>query len=134
MSNEKRVITPEIERELLACLPFEEGETVEVTLSNFTSLPEKVRPYFRLGALSFDQRRRATREMMTEEGLSLKTMTEILQEGVLSDWRNWRTRSRPEIAFSKEEIGKLTHGYVAALFWMAFGFNNPSALEREGLG
>jgi hypothetical protein len=136
MENEsvKRILTPEVERELLACLPFEEGESVEVSLSSFSKLPEEVKPYFSLAALSFEQRKIAARELVSKDGLTLETMTKILQEGVLTGWRNWRTRTRPVVEYSKDEIGKLDHQIRSALFWKAFSFNEPNVLEREGLG
>jgi hypothetical protein len=130
----KRVLDAETERKLRECLPFEEGEHAEVTFSTFAKLPEEVRPYFFVKPLSFEQRSAVNEQLFTKKSVPLDLITKVLKEGVLVGWKNYRTRSRmDEIPFSVDEIESIDPHYRDSLFWKAYGFNNPNAIEREGL-
>ena len=130
MENEiaKRILDAETERKLREVLPFEPDESAEVTLDCFSNLPEEVRPYFQLRPLSFEQR-----QSVLKGNLSIDGITGILKGGVLVGWTNYQTRRRKNIPFSLEEIDNMSEGWRSALFMQAFGFDSPSAVEREGL-
>jgi hypothetical protein len=132
--NEKRVLDAEIEQALKECLPFEEGEYAEVTFPVYSKLPEEVKPYYYLCPPTPEQRIQVQKEIAETKTVSLATMTEMLSAGMLSGWRNHRTRTRPAIAFTSDEVKNLVPEWREAMFWKAFGFNNPNAQEREGLG